>query len=288
MAIIFWFIIFVIFIYFNKGVRKSIKDVIITLFCKKFVVFYLIFLAYFTTIIYFLFKMKFWNISLLKDTLFWVLFVQFPIFAKTIEKAKDGRFFSKLIMKNFAFIGLIKFILNFWTFNLLVELTIVPASVFLGVLYAFSLNDKKYKSVKKVLEGLFTIYLILVFMNAIFSTINDPTRLLSINNLKSILLPIFLLFLNLPIIYGLALHNLYEQVFIRLKGETSEQRKMRLTLILFAGVILSKITFVRNNMMLTTGISLTNIELKKNLNKLQEKINYQVGVKYMKKSKNIY
>ncbi len=95
-AIILWLIIFVIFIYFNKGIRESIKNVIIVLFCKKFVIFYLIFLGYFITIIYFLFKIEFWNISLLKDTLFWVLFVQFPIFAKTIEKAKDGRFFSKL------------------------------------------------------------------------------------------------------------------------------------------------------------------------------------------------
>ncbi len=284
-AIILWFIIFVTFICFNKDVRESIKNVMTTLFCKKFVIFYLIFLGYFISIIYLLFKIEFWNISLLKDTLFWVLFVQFPIFGKAIENGKDGSFFSNLILKNIAFIGLIKFIVNFWTFNLFFELIIVPFFVFLGVVYAFSLKDRKYRSVKRVLEGFFTIYLIFVFINVILSTINSPEKLLSINNLKSILLPIILLFLNLPIIYGLALHNLYEQVFIRLKGNDLEQRKMKLTLILFSGIILSKISFVRNNMMLTTGISLTDIELKRNLNKLQEKMNYQVGVNYMKRSK---
>lgn len=36
----------------------------------------------------------FWNSSLLKDTIFWVLFVELPIFGKAIQEANDNRFFS--------------------------------------------------------------------------------------------------------------------------------------------------------------------------------------------------
>jgi hypothetical protein len=79
--------------------------------------------------------------------------------------------------------------------------------------------------------------------------------------------------LNLPIVYGLALHATYEQVFIRIKGNTSEKRKMKWSIIRFAGINLSKITAIRNNPHHVTVISLTNDDMKSNLKNL--KIDFQ-------------
>ena len=67
------------------------------------------------------------------------------LYSLKIEKAKDKYFFTKLIKENIALITIIEFILNFWTFELITEIIIVPVFVLIGVLYAISSSDKKYQ-----------------------------------------------------------------------------------------------------------------------------------------------
>lgn len=55
----------------------------------------------------------------------------------------------RLIKENITFIIVVEFVLNFWTFNLLTEMIIVPVSVVMGVLFAFSSMERKYEKVKK-------------------------------------------------------------------------------------------------------------------------------------------
>lgn len=288
LAVGFWLAVSIICPPLNKIIKDFLKAVIPILFCKKFVYFYLCFFSYFSIMILLLFEIGFWELSLLKDTIFWVILVEFPIFARIVEKSNDSQFFIKLIKENLAFIILIKFILNFWTFNFLVELIIVPISFFLGGMFALSLIEKKYEKVKKFLNRIFIISGLFVIWNTIVNILNSPEDLLKISSLKIFLLSFLLLVLNFPVVYILGLHSNYEQVFIRLKGMRSEQKKMKLTLILFSGIKLSKIAYVRNNLNQTTVISLNNNELKKNLKILQQRLNYQVGENYMKKAKNYF
>ena len=98
-------------------------------------------------------------------------------------------------------------------------------------------------------------------------------------------LPLILLILNLPVVYGLAIYNVYEQIFIHLKGTAREKRKMKVSLVLFAGINLHKLSMIRSNMHKTIIISLTNKELKDNLHKLQKELDSQIGDNYMKRSK---
>ncbi len=283
-AIGIWTIIAVVILLFMKPMQKFIKPFFSILFCRKFVVFYIVFLSYFTAIIYLLYYTGFWDIQLLKVTIFWILFVEFPMFANTIEKAKDHHFFVKLIKKNLSFIIIVEFILKFWTFSLATELIIVPIVVFLALLLALSSSKKKYRNVKRLVNGIYMIFGISIIFNVVSKLMNYPMNLLSISSLKELLLPVMLLFLNLPIVYWLALYKTYEEVFIRLKGNKTEQRRMKSTLFCFAGIILSKITSVRNNLMQTTIISLNNSQLRMNLKKLEEKLSYKIGENYMKRS----
>ena len=93
-AIGIWVSLAVIISIFTKPVKQFLKSVIPILFCRKFVVFYIVFLFHLCLVIYFLYAIGFWSIALLKDTIFWVLFIELPLFVKTIEKAKDNHFFN--------------------------------------------------------------------------------------------------------------------------------------------------------------------------------------------------
>ncbi len=284
-AIGIWVMLAVAISVFTKSVRQSLKSVFSILFCRKFVGFYIVFLSYFGLVIYGLYFIGFWDTSLLKDTVLWVLFLQLPLFAKTIEKAKDNHFFAQLIKENIALIVIIEFILNFWTFGLITEIIIVPIAVFAGFLYAISAREKNYQQVKRFFDWLLIIFGVMIIINTVAHIIQTPSEIINVSVLKEFLLPIILLIVNLPIVYGLALYNTYEQVFIRVKGSKSQKPKIKRKIFRFAGVYLSKITAVSNHSAQTLVISLTETDMKANLDKLGKRLSMQVGENYMKRTR---
>ncbi len=284
-AIGIWLIIAVISLSFMKPMRDAMKTIIPILFSKKFVVFYLVFFTFLSIVIYFLEKTKFWDMGLLKDTIFWVIFVQFPLFAKAIEKAKDGRFFRKIIKENITFIVIIEFFLGFWTFNLWLEVALVPVTVLISAIYAFIEHKKQHKRTKHFVNGLFAIWSIIVVVYSIYNTIRFPEQIFNLDTVKSFLIPLVLLLLNLPVVYGLALYCGYEELYIRLKGSKLEKLKMKILLIWFSGIKLSKVTAVRKKISETIMVSTTAAELKKNLTKLEKHLSLQIGENYMRRSR---
>ena len=247
-AIGLWVIVAIILLLFTKAAREFLKTALPILFCKKFVVFYIVFLSYLAVVLYVLNWAGWWDFELLKDTIFWVLFVELPLFTKAIEKADGAHFFRKLLKDNIAVTVIIEFFVGFWTFSLAVELIIVPATVLISALYAIASRDKKHLSAKRFFEVLFTVWGIVLLINGISCLFNSPGTFFNLDTLKSLLLPLGLLIFNLPVVYGLALYNVYEQVFIRVKGTNREQRKMKWQVLCFAGLSLSRAAAIRKNL----------------------------------------
>ena len=248
-AIGIWVMLVAIISIFTKPVKKFLKSVFPILFCRKFVVFYIVFLLHLCLVTYFLYAVGFWSVALLKDTIFWVLCVELPLFVKTIEKAKDNHFFVKLIKDNITISVIIEFVFNFWTFNLFTEILIVPISIFIGLLYALAAREKKYFQVKRFFDWLFVIFGVIIIINSCKHLYENPSELFKLSTLQEFLLPAFLLLLNLPVVYGL-----------------------------------SKITAIRNNLQYITEISLTDNDMKENLKKLKNKLSMRVGDNYMKRA----
>lgn len=223
----------------------------------------------------------------IKTDIFWVMFVQIPLFTKVVEKAKDSKFFLQLIKDNITIIAIIEFILGFWSFSLWSEFLLVPITFFFALIYVLAAKEKKYKSAKRFLDVLSLGFAVVVLIFTIRNAIQRPNDLLNVNALKEFLLPILLLFLNLPVVYGLALYNAYEQLFFRLKGNPTEKRKMKKRLLLFANINLSKISTLRNKSSQVLVTSLTDKDMEVNLNKLEKYLDSRVGDNYMKRA-NFY
>jgi hypothetical protein len=279
-----WVLLGVIIAIFTKPAQQFIKTTIPIIFCRKFVMFYIIFLSFFSLIIYCLYWIGFWDVSLLKGTIFWVVFVELPLFVRTIEKAKDNHFFIKLIKDNIALIVVIEFFINFLTFGLVEEFVLVPCALFIGLLYAIAAREKKYQKVKHFFDVLIIIFGFVVIIHTVISIFQAPEQIFNIATLKEFLLPTLLLLFNLPIVYGLALYNTYEQLFIRVKGTQKEKNKMKRRLLLFASVKLSKATAIRNNLAETLVISLTENDLDQNLKRLKNQLSMYIGDNYMKRA----
>lgn len=284
-AIGIWVIIGLAVILPTKPARQFIKTAIPILFCKKFVIFYIVFLSFLGLVLFALNWAGLWDLTLLKDTVFWVLFVELPLFAKAIEKADGGRFFSKLIRENVAIVVAIEFFVGFWTFSLITEIILIPLTVLISVLQVLAGQDKKHRSAKRFFDGLLVLWGIILLINAIYSLIHAPNQFLSFDTLKSLLLPLVLLVFNLPVVYGLALYNTYEQIFIRIKGSKSEQKKMKWQVIRFSGINLSKVSAIRKSLPNTIVCCRTSNDLQINLKKLASRLDLQIGENYMKRSR---
>lgn len=281
----FWIILAIFLLLFTKPVRDFLKTALPILFCKKFIVFYIVFLGHLAVVLYVLNWSEWWDSELLKDTIFWVLFVELPLFTKTIEKADGVHFFRKLLKENVAISVIIEFFVGFWTFSLAVELIVVPATVLISALYVIASRDKKHLSVKRFFEVLFAVWGVVIFFNAISCLCISPDEFFRLNTLKSLLLPLVLLIFNLPVVYGLALYNMYEQVFIRVKGVKHEQRKMKWQVMCFAGLSLSRAAAIRKNLSTTIVFCKNSQQLKRNLLNLSKRLDLRIGDNYMKRSR---
>ena len=230
-----WVIIVLVVMLISKSLRQPLlqflKTAIPILFCRKFVVFYVVFITFLLAALDVLKWTTFWDSSMLKDTIFWVVFVELPLFTKAIEKAKDNRFFSNLVAENLKFIVLFEFFVSFWTFDLWLELVAIPVTVFVSFLYALASREKKHKPAKAFFDVLLTIWGIIIIIHAISSTVKHPEAFFNWDTLKSFVLPVLLLVLNLPVVYGLALYSGYEQLFIRIKNGAKEKCKMKLQIL---------------------------------------------------------
>lgn len=125
---------------------------------------------------------------------------------------------------------------------------------------------------------------IIIVIYAIYNTISSPETFFNKDVLKSFILPIALLILNMPVVYGLSLYNGYEQLFIRIKDGAKQKLRMKLQLLFFCGINLSKVTAVRKNISNTLFVSLSADDLKENLKKLNHHLSMQIGDNYMKRS----
>lgn len=179
----------------------------------------------------------------------------------------------------------IEFFVGFWTFSLITEIILIPLTVLISVLQVLAGQDKKHRSAKRFFDGLLVLWGIILLINAIYSLIHAPNQFLSFDTLKSLLLPLVLLVFNLPVVYGLALYNTYEQIFIRIKGSKSEQKKMKWQVIRFSGINLSKVSAIRKSLPNTIVCCRTSNDLQINLKKLARRLDLQIGENYMKRSR---
>jgi len=185
----------------------------------------LVMLAYISLVVFAVYEVHFWDISLLKDTIMWMLGTAVIMFVNYDKVIKESHYFKKVLLDNVKLIVLLEFIINFYVFNLVVELLLVPVLFFIVALLAVSDTKKEYKQVKNVLQFLMALFSIFLIIYALVQIVGDFKDFATINNLKDFLLAPLLTVSILPFVYFLALYATYEDVFTRVNIFLRDQNK---------------------------------------------------------------
>lgn len=216
-ALLIWLGIFLVWGLAKNSLREAFFNIIKGLFERKIIAVWLSMLIYISVIVLSLFKISLWDVSQFKNTMIWTLTVGFASLFDATSKEKIN-YFKKALKDIFKFTAIIEFIIGLYTFNIFIELLLVPAGFLIAGMLAFSERDLKYLPVKKFLNGILIAYGLFLTINALFKITSDFSGFASKETLSDLLIPPILSLLFIPFVYLLSIYMNYESVFVWIEG----------------------------------------------------------------------
>jgi len=214
-ALFIWSLFLFVCLILQKNVRASLKGLVKVFFAKAIIVPLLLMILYIAVIVMFLGKLHLWNLSQLKNTIFWTISVAAVSFFKAGEIGKDPNFYIKTIKNNLKLIVILEFIVAYYPFNIFLELIIVPVTAAIGVCTVFT---KQHPKIKAIANNILLLFGLVVLIHAIIKLVTNFSEFISIQTFTDFYLPPLLTIFFLPFLYLLVLFITYENGFLRINS----------------------------------------------------------------------
>ena len=227
-ATLIWGCIFVLYLLCHKEIRKSFWNVIVAFFDKKLRILWEIILLYVLTITMVFSYLPIWENIYIKDIIIWFLFSGLIYCMNAVSSEADETYIKKILKDNLKFTMILEFFMSTFTFNIWIELAIIPIITIITVMNAIAEGKEEYKSVHKLLDSVLVIAGFWLLYETIRAGINEYKQLNVINTLVSFMIPIVYLILIIPLEYLLELYSKYEVLFLRMTFKEEKDKKIRL------------------------------------------------------------
>lgn len=225
-ATIIWGVILIIYVITKKETRNASYNVIKIFFGKKLRILWIVYFLYVVGITILFSKLSLWKNVYLKDVIIWTLFSGLINYMNAVSREADENYIIKLIKENLKLIIIFEFIMSTFTFNILVELLIIPIFTLISILSFVSERDAKYKNVYKLTNSVSGILGFVFLYKTIEVGVNEYQQLNVRDTLISFLIPIIYLVLTLPLIYIISLYSKYELLFLRMSFKEGNDKKV--------------------------------------------------------------
>lgn len=245
-ALITYLLICILWVLTQKQIRKSLFNVIKVLTSKFMLISIAALLVYITVLVWCLYLLRFWELTMLKDTIYWTFGVGFTLMMKSDKAIKEDHYFKKVILDNLKIAIVIEFVINLYVFGLVTEFILMPIVILFSMMLGYAEVYKEYSQVKRLILAIFSIAGLCYLVYSGFMIYNNFKEFSSFYTLKSFLLPILLVYLFLPFAYLFALYMHYESLFTRIKFSLKEQ------------INLSK--YARKRILIDVNLSLTKLK----------------------------
>lgn len=227
-AILIWGCIFMLYVLCHREIRKSLWNVIVIFFDKKLRILWEIILLYVLTITMVFCYLPIWENIYIKDIIIWFLFSGLIYCMNAVSSEADETYIKKILKDNLKFTMILEFFMSTFTFNIWIELAIIPVITIITVMNVIAERKEEYKSVHKLLDSILAIAGFWIFYETIKIGINEYKQLNIINTLVSFMIPIVYLILIIPLEYILELYSKYEVLFLRMTFKEEKDKRIRL------------------------------------------------------------
>lgn len=216
-AVLVWFVVFIIWMLSQKNIHKSLQGVLKFVFQMKMLSVFVAMLIYLFLILWLFYNFQIWDIELTKDIIFWIFGSAIILLMNVNKATQDDNYFKNILMDNLKLITILGFVVAFYSFNFWIEMIFVPVIFFIVAMGALAGIRKEYLQVKKVIDFVLSAVGISLIIYAVFQIVSDYKNFVSLNNLRSFILPPLLSFAFIPFLYIFALIIAYEALFVRLE-----------------------------------------------------------------------
>ena len=227
-ATLIWGCIFMLYVLCHREIRKSLWNVIVIFFGKKLRILWEIILLYVLTITIVFCYLPIWENIYIKDIIIWFLFSGLIYCMYAVSSEADETYIKKILKENLKFTMILEFFMSTFTFNIWIELAIIPVITIITVMNVIAERKEEYKSVHKLLDSVLAIAGFWIFYETIKIGINEYKQLNIINTLVSFMIPIVYLILIIPLEYLLELYSKYEVLFLRMTFKEEKDKRIRL------------------------------------------------------------
>ena len=227
-ATLIWGCIFMLYVLCHSEIRKSLWNVIVIFFDKKLRILWEIILLYVLTITMVFCYLPIWENIYIKDIIIWFLFSGLIYCMNAVSSETDETYIKKILKDNLKFTMILEFFMSTFTFNIWIELAIIPVITIITVMNVIAERKEEYKSVHKLLDSVLAIAGFWIFYETIKIGINEYKQLNIINTLVSFMIPIVYLILIIPLEYILELYSKYEVLFLRMTFKEEKDKRIRL------------------------------------------------------------
>ena len=227
-ATLIWACIFTLYILCYRKIRKSLWNVIVIFFDKKLRILWKIILLYVLTITIVFCYLPIWENIYIKDIIIWSLFSGLIYCMNAVSSEADETYIKKILKDNLKFTMILEIFMSTFTFNIWIELAIIPVITIITVMNVIAERKEEYKSVHKLLDSVLAIAGFWIFYETIKIGINEYKQLNIINTLVSFMIPIAYLTLIIPLEYALELYSKYELLFLRMTFKEEKDKKTKI------------------------------------------------------------
>jgi len=191
-------------------IRPALTPIILVLVCLV--------AAWNAVIVLALYRLGFWNMSMLYDTVALVAVGEVGLLLKAVNATYDVRFFVKWILANFGFMVALEFILNAYPFGFWVEfLVVVPLASILFILAAVPIGGDLGARTHSVLVWIEAVFGLSIVAFAVVRAVLSFREFATWQSLESAMLPAVLSVAFLPPLFAWCAWLAYSKAFSALR-----------------------------------------------------------------------
>ncbi|MFC1522060.1 hypothetical protein ACFL6Y_06585 [Elusimicrobiota bacterium] len=215
-ASIIWFLLFLIVALSKADIRNAFWGTINALFHAKLLAVICAMSLYIGLLILILARAGIWDATLAKNTIFWFGGTAFVLLISTGKAEHDEGFLKNSLLANLKLVLVIEFVANFYTFNLWVELILMPLLCLIIAMSAYVEKKGEYASVKKLVDFALVVFGVAFLSFSCVKIGKNYGDFMTSDNLRAFVLPPLLTFTYVPFLYLTALFMTYESLFLRI------------------------------------------------------------------------
>ena len=220
-----WIFAFLIWGMTSTNVRKSLLLVVKHMFNRILLLTFLITALYLNGISVLLSKIFTWQPEHTKALVFWGIFAGLSLVFRSVKASRHQFPIRGLVFDQLKFVIVVEFLVNLYSFPLIVELITLPIIAMLAMSAEYSKEKPEYAAGLKVMNGVLTIYTLTLFLFSIGLLIKSNDHG-GHELLTGLVLPVVIFIMFLPFLYALITYMNYDLLFARVRHGSEKSQSL--------------------------------------------------------------